>query len=157
MFLSLCWELWILSCPRQGHSQPHHPGWAKVPLSHFRPHFGSPCGRIAHLEGLGYATVPWALEKVHLALIIAYCFFIGCGSRHGNYQITNGFMIFAEFIEISSDEVSWKYIKALRTCICSAVSPFCIEAYGNFASISCHLPRSLREQTKISMKSFKRN
>ena len=51
---------------RQGCSQPHSPGWARVPLAsffpqilinlsyfssnftHFLPHFGSPGGRAAH-------------------------------------------------------------------------------------------------------------
>ena len=52
----------------QGHSQPHSPGWARVPLSsflpqisinfsyfssnfsYFLPHFGPPGGRLAHPE-----------------------------------------------------------------------------------------------------------
>ena len=55
----------------QGRSQPHSPGWAKVPLfsffiqilinfssnfTYFLPHFGPPGGRVATREGPGYAT-----------------------------------------------------------------------------------------------------
>ena len=63
----------------QGRSQPHSPGWARVPLAsffpqilknfsyfssnvtYFLPHFGPPGGRLAHpgsptREGPGYAT-----------------------------------------------------------------------------------------------------
>ena len=55
-------DLW-LGGSSQGHSQPHSPGWARVPLSsffpwisinfssnftYFLPHFGPPGGRVAH-------------------------------------------------------------------------------------------------------------
>ena len=66
MFKSNIFETTTLMTQGQGRSQPHSPGWARVPLSsffpqilinlsyfssnftHFLPHFGSPGGRLAH-------------------------------------------------------------------------------------------------------------
>ena len=74
-----CQSLWYLDLIatkklRQGHSQPHSPGWARIPLSsdfpqisinfsyfssnftYFLPHFGLRVGDSPTRERLGYAT-----------------------------------------------------------------------------------------------------
>ena len=99
----------------QGRSQPHSPGWARVPLSsffpqiliifsyfssnfsNFLPHFGSPGGRVAH------PGRPWLRHCVCISYVMA---------REGTIRANTivGTLVFSKF------NLLLKTVKSLQIC-----------------------------------------